>query len=137
MQIVPCEYCDAIDIETGEIFGDRSGKKIMRVWCVDCGHTLGELDVIESLLMISKVRGYQRGWVYHQFLLMNDSPSITELRQLAYCLGYKAPWAEHCYQEIYGDALPIPQEEFVPPDLKLPDLSRFNIAGIGIPQPVT
>jgi hypothetical protein len=93
--------------------------------------------VIESLLMISKVRGYQRGWVYHQFLLMNESPSITELGQLAYCPGYKAPWAEHRYQEIYSDSLPIPQEEFVPPDLKLPDLSRFNIAGMGIPQPVT
>ncbi|MBC7879824.1 MAG: hypothetical protein H7Y37_00680 [Anaerolineae bacterium] len=68
---------------------------------------------------------------------MNQSPSITELRQLAYCLGYKAPWAEHRYQEIYGDSLPIPQEEFVPPDLKLPDLSRFNVAAVGILQPVT
>jgi hypothetical protein len=28
--------------------------------------------------MILKVRGYQRGWVYHQYLLVNESPSITE-----------------------------------------------------------
>ncbi|WP_287129276.1 hypothetical protein [Candidatus Cyanaurora vandensis] len=119
-EILPCRYCDCIDFDIQDKTRDQ-----WRVFCGDCTNLLGEVSDLEALIWVARIHGYQRGWVYHEYLNFNAEPNIEELREVEYVLGYQRGWAEHAYRELYEGAEVDWLAQVTLPQLKLGGASLF------------
>ena len=100
-ELIPCRYCDSPDFE---VRNDRSFDR-WGVYCLDCFSYLGEIDTLEALVWIAHLRNYRRGWVYKEFLNFCPRPNLVELQEVEYVLGYRTGWAEHEYENLYGEEI--------------------------------
>lgn len=113
-ELSPCRYCDSPNFEVRD---DRTLDD-WGVYCLDCQSYLGEVSTLEALVWISRLQGYQRGWVYKEFLNFCPRPNLAELQEVEYILGYQPGWAEHEYERLYGEAI-AREVATVYPELKL------------------
>jgi hypothetical protein len=120
MELSPCRYCDSPEFEVRD---DRT-IDFWGVYCLDCRSFLGEVETLEALVWASRLQGYQRGWVYKQYLNFYPRPNLVELQEVEYILGYQLGWAEHEYERLYGEAVERSDPQ-VKPELRLSESSQI------------
>ena len=70
----------------------------------DTDYNEHKLYIVQQLIDFGELKGYKRGWVYHQITELPELDlSLGDWREIARRLGYKAGWGWYKWKEIQGD----------------------------------
>ena len=63
-----------------------------------------KLYIVQQLIDFGELKGYKRGWVYHQIKELPELDlSLGDWREIARRLGYKAGWGWYKWKEMQGE----------------------------------